>query len=509
MRPRDGQAATRTTQRPGPDATRRRLRSAGLRAARKHPRRPFNGSDTVSVGARARFGLQRDTLQRWLLVPADVLSAAVAVVLAITVFGEDSLSVAMVAPLPLVVLVSKVMGLYDRDQHLLHKTTLDEAPTLFQLATLYTLLLWLSHPLLVEGFLGRDQVLGLWGMLFVLLLVGRTAARHLARAAAGPERCLVIGHAASVEQVRKKIESSFSTNATIVGRVPLETESPDRHDLAIVGDLGGLRSALVEHDIDRAIVAPGVSSSEETLHTIRLVRSLGVNVSVLPRLFEVVGSSVEFDDLEGILLMGVRREGLTSSSRFLKRGMDLVGAGLGLVVLAPLLAGISLAVKLASPGPVMFRQKRIGSYGREFEMVKFRTMVEGADDRKAELQVLNEADGLFKIAEDPRLTRVGRFLRRSSLDELPQLVNVLRGEMSLVGPRPLVPDEHHRIDESHQRCLHVRPGMTGLWQIFGSWRIPPHEMVKIDYLYSANWSLWLDVKILLRTVPYALRQRGS
>jgi exopolysaccharide biosynthesis polyprenyl glycosylphosphotransferase len=509
MRPRDGQAATRTTQRPGPDATRRRLRSAGQRAADKHPRPPFNGTGTISVGARARIGLQRDTLLRWMLVPADVLSAALAVALAVTVFGEDTLSVAMVAPVPLVILASKVMGLYDRDQHLLRKTTLDEAPALFQLATLYTLLLWLGHPLLVDGFLGRDQVLGLWGLLFVLLLVGRTAARHLARALAGPERCLVIGHAASAERVRKKIESSLSMSATIVGRVPLETESPNGHGLAILGDLGGLRSALVENDIDRAIVAPGVSSSEETLQAIRLVRSLGVNVSVLPRLFEVVGSSVEFDDLEGILLLGVRREGLAGSSRFLKRGMDLAGAGLGLVMLAPLLAGISLAVKLASPGPAVFRQKRIGRHGREFEMVKFRTMVEGADDRKAELQVLNEADGLFKISDDPRLTRVGRFLRRSSLDELPQLVNVLRGEMSLVGPRPLVPDEHHRIDETHQRCLHVRPGMTGLWQIFGSWRIPPHEMVKIDYLYSANWSLWLDVKILLRTIPYALRQRGS
>jgi lipopolysaccharide/colanic/teichoic acid biosynthesis glycosyltransferase len=189
--------------------------------------------------------------------------------------------------------------------------------------------------------------------------------------------------------------------------------------------------------------------------------------------------------------------------------MDLAGAGFGLVLLAPLLAGISLAVKLASPGPVVFRQKRTGRDGQEFQMLKFRTMFEGADERKAELLMLNEADGLFKIAADPRLTRVGRFLRRSSLDELPQLVNVLRGEMSLVGPRPLVPDEHHRIHESHQRWLHVRPGMTGLWQIFGSWRIPPHEMVKIDYLYGANWSLWLDVKILLRTIPYALRQRGS
>jgi exopolysaccharide biosynthesis polyprenyl glycosylphosphotransferase len=507
MRRRGGRTATPTT-RPR-SSGRGRLRSGALRRAGDEPGRASNGAGILTAGTGLRLGLHRDTLQRWMLVPADALSAVLAVALGVTVFGEDKLSLAIIAPVPLVVLASKIMGLYDRDQHLLRKTTLDEGPALFQLATLYALLLWLSQPLFVEGRLGRGQVVGLWVLLFVLLLVGRAVARYLARAVAGPERCLVIGHAESAEQVSKKIESSFRTSATIVGRVPLEPERPNGHAPAIVGDMSSLPSALAEHGVDRAIVAPGVSNSEEILQTIRSVKSLGVNVSVLPRLFEVVGSSVEFDDLEGILLLGVRKEGLTSSSRFLKRGMDVVGAGLGLIVLAPLLAGISLAVKLTSRGPVLFRQKRIGRHGGEFEMLKFRTMFEGADSKKGELLELNEADGFFKIAEDPRLTRVGRFLRRSCLDELPQLVNVLRGEMSLVGPRPLVPDEHHRIDESHERYLHVRAGMTGLWQIFGSWRIPPPEMLKIDYLYAANWSLWLDVKILLRTVPYALHQRAE
>jgi exopolysaccharide biosynthesis polyprenyl glycosylphosphotransferase len=464
-----------------------------------------DGGTTAPKGGR----LDRDTLNKWMLLPADVLSTALAVTLGVAVFGQDKLEPAVLLPIPLVVVASKIMGLYDRDQHLLRKTTLDEAPALFQLATLYTLLLWLSQPLLVAGLFGRDQVVGLWGLLFVLLVVGRTVARHLARAVAGPERCLIIGHAESAERVRQKIESSFSTSATIVGRVPLEAEGPNGYAPAILGHMSNLPTAIVEHAVDRAIVAPGVSNSEEILQTIRLVKSLGVNVSVLPRLFEVVGSSVEFDDLEGILLLGVRREGLTTSSRFLKRSMDLAGATLGLAVLAPLLAGISVAVKLTSPGPVLFRQRRIGRHGLEFEMLKFRTMFDGADTRKAELLELNEAEGLFKISEDPRLTRVGRFLRRSCLDELPQLVNVLSGQMSLVGPRPLVPDEHHRIDGSHERCLHVRAGMTGLWQIFGSWRIPPHEMVKLDYLYATNWSPWLDLKILLRTLPYALRQRGE
>jgi lipopolysaccharide/colanic/teichoic acid biosynthesis glycosyltransferase len=141
-------------------------------------------------------------------------------------------------------------------------------------------------------------------------------------------------------------------------------------------------------------------------------------------------------------------------------------------------------------------------------MLKFRTMVDGADALKQDRRKHNEADGLFKIADDPRITKVGRFLRRTSLDELPQLINVLKGEMSLVGPRPLVPDEDCQVEGLDRRRLHVKPGMTGLWQIFGSSRIPLNEMVKIDYLYGANWSLWLDVKILLRTIPYAISGRG-
>src|SRR5438034_2805096 len=203
-----GRAARRGSPDPAPEAH-SSLRHGAPRPVREQPLRSSNGRGPSFEGTPARLGLHRDTLQRWMLVPADVLSAALAVTLGVTVFGEDRLSIAIVASVPLVVLASKVMGLYDRDQHLLRKTTLDEAPALFQLATLYTLLLWLSQPLLVEGHLGRDQVVGLWGLLFVLLLVGRTVARHLARAVAGPERCLVIGHAESAERVRKKIESSF------------------------------------------------------------------------------------------------------------------------------------------------------------------------------------------------------------------------------------------------------------------------------------------------------------
>ena len=173
------------------------------------------------------------------------------------------------------------------------------------------------------------------------------------------------------------------------------------------------------------------------------------------------------------------------------------------------MAVVALAIRLDSPGPVLFRQWRVGREGEPFRIFKFRTMVDGAERLKDELRELNEADGLFKITDDPRITRVGRLLRRTSLDELPQIFNVLLGQMSLVGPRPLVADEDGRILGVRRGRLRLTPGMTGQWQIFGSARVPLEDMVKLDHLYVSNWTLWGDLKILLRTVPYVLARSGQ
>ena len=247
---------------------------------------------------------------------------------------------------------------------------------------------------------------------------------------------------------------------------------------------------------------------DRLLDKIRLIKSVGVKVTLLPRLLEVVGWSVALDEVEGTPLLGVRGYGLTHSSRLLKRSFDVCGSLAALIVFAPVLAAIAVAIKLSSRGPVLFRQRRVGRGGEPFNLLKFRTMRQGADAQKPSLLALNEAVGLFKIANDPRITPVGRLLRSLSLDELPQLVNVLRGEMSLVGPRPLVAEEDSQVHGWLRRRLDVTPGMTGAWQVLGSARIPLHEMVKLDYLYRANWSLWLDLKILIRTVPFVLARRG-
>jgi lipopolysaccharide/colanic/teichoic acid biosynthesis glycosyltransferase len=247
----------------------------------------------------------------------------------------------------------------------------------------------------------------------------------------------------------------------------------------------------------------------DMLDLMRTFGAIGVRVSVIPAMLQVVGSAVEFDDVHGVAVLGVRSFSLSRSSRMVKRAFDIIGASVALALLSPLILATGLLVRLSSTGPVFFRQERVGRGGRPFKLFKFRSMVPDAEDRKAELEAHNQAaEGFFKIADDPRITPLGGFLRRTNLDELPQLLNVLRGEMSLVGPRPLIPKEDQRVVGWHRRRLELTPGMTGHWQVLGSSRVPLDEMVAIDYLYVANWSLWADLKLLLRTIPYVLSRRG-
>jgi exopolysaccharide biosynthesis polyprenyl glycosylphosphotransferase len=269
-----------------------------------------------------------------------------------------------------------------------------------------------------------------------------------------------------------------------------------------------LREAVAYFHAEHVVVAPDVADSAETVVLIRALEELDLRVTVLPRLLELTSATLTSEVLGGASALDVRRLGLSRSERVAKRAVDVLGAVALLTLLAPLAAVIAPAVALTSPGPILFRQRRIGRDGREFTLWKFRSMVRDAEAHKHALRTRNEADGLFKIADDPRVTRVGRFLRRTSLDELPQLLNVLRGEMSLVGPRPLVPEEDGVIAGWHRRRLYMRPGMTGVWQVMGSARVPMHEMVELDNLYVLSWSPWLDVKILLRTLDVVLGRRG-
>jgi exopolysaccharide biosynthesis polyprenyl glycosylphosphotransferase len=447
---------------------------------------------------------RRDRLYRRLLAYGDILAALVALALSLTVLGDDQIAPPMLLGVPLVVLAAKLIGLYDRDELLIRKSTLDEAPLLFQLATVFTLLIWLLDTPLIEGALGKEQVLFLWFALFTSAFVGRLTIRRYAEERTPPERCVFIGDAGAYARLDAKLRAM--RGAELVGRMSMQ-----RIARRGVRDAGAddLRELIRWTNAHRIVIESQALPAEEMLDLVRAAKAVGVRVSVLPRVLDVVGSSVVFDELEGMTILGVRRFGLTRSSQLVKRAFDLAGATAALLVAAPVMAAIAVAIKLDSRGPVLFRQTRIGRDGARFRISKFRTMVPDAEARKAELHTANEAEGgLFKIAADPRITRVGRLLRRTSLDELPQLFNVLCGDMSLVGPRPLVADEDEQITGYDRRRLALTPGMTGHWQILGSSRVPLPEMLKIDYLYVAGWSLWTDVKILLRTLPHMLARRG-
>jgi exopolysaccharide biosynthesis polyprenyl glycosylphosphotransferase len=454
---------------------------------------------------------RRDAIYRRLLAVADMWAAGVALTVSAVLVGDDSLTWATLAVPVLFVMVAKGLGLYDRDEHLLHKTTLDEVPALFVIATLTALLLWLTKGLLIEGELGRRQVLGTWALLFVLLVCFRAIARWGGARLAPVERCLLVGDPSRAEELREKFAvSRHSVKAELVGFLPSRTHTNGDTDHAgVLPELGSILAAD-QTEIDRVILTTGPGGADELLYIIRELKATGVKVSVLPEASRVAGSSVELDHLHGLTLLGVRRFEFTRSSRLIKRGFDIVGSAAALVLLSPLLLGIAAAIRLGSPGPVLFRQRRVGTNGESFRLLKFRSMVDEADARKDEVRHLNEgAEGLFKIPADPRVTPMGRHLRRLQLDELPQLINVLRGEMSLVGPRPLIPEEDRQVQGWYRRRLDLPPGITGHWQVLGSGSsIPIQEMVKLDYLYVANWSLWGDVKLLLRTVPFLLRRGG-
>jgi exopolysaccharide biosynthesis polyprenyl glycosylphosphotransferase len=462
--------------------------------------RALRRSEDITEGTPTRDVTLRDGLYRRSLALSDGIAATLALVLIVGVRAGNGLDPVAFLAMPTMMLVCKLAGLYERDEVVIKKTTLDEAPALFQITGLFALIVSLGHwQLFGASAFTPSQVLALWALAFVLLLTGRALARTTVGVVASPERCLLIGNDGATSTVAAKLASA-RVNVEVVETMPF---CPSQ-----LLDPQSFTGMIEKLNIHRVVIAPTTRDGVAPLELVRLAKSVGVRISVIPRLLEVVGSSVEFDHLDGLTMVGVRRFGLTRSSRVLKRGFDLAGATVGLLAGAPFMAAIALLIRLDSKGPVFFRQERVGQDGEHFGLFKFRSMDPDAEAKKAALRHLNEASGLFKIENDPRITRVGRFLRKTSLDELPQLLNVVRGEMSLVGPRPLVVDEDAMISGLDRSRLHLTPGMTGHWQILGSARVPLEEMVGIDYLYVANWSLWTDVKILLRTIPFVLLRRG-
>jgi exopolysaccharide biosynthesis polyprenyl glycosylphosphotransferase len=450
------------------------------------------------------------------LVLADLISAGLAVA-AVSLLGAGS----DVASAPLtgavlaasLLIISASIGLYAHDSALLGETTLDEFPSLVHAATGAVLVVWLLAE--ASGWLDHPPVLLFWAALVASVVTGRAVVRWKMRSRDEPERCLVIGDEQTAALIADKLRASRTfgsklLNAEMVGRVALHHgHLAQNGGPPMLGPVELLEDVIANQRVERVVIAPEVSDRKETLDAIRKVRSLGVNVSLMPRSAELLGDRLVCDDVEGLRMLGLPSSRITGISRAVKRAFDVIVSSLALIVLSPLLIAIAVGIKLGSPGPVFFRQLRRGGARSSFELLKFRTMHDGADAEKPSLESLNEgADGFFKISSDPRITKLGFFLRRHYLDELPQLFNVLRGEMSMVGPRPLIPEETTRLTGWRGERWRLRPGITGIWQMLGSSQIPFDEMARLDYQYVSSWSLWLDVKIIIRTVFRVFRGRG-
>jgi len=472
--------------------------------------------------------LRRTRRVNHVLVAADCVGLVLAFVVTSLVFREQPLLegaysgvaeiVLFAATVPCWLVAAKLYGLYGRDAQRADHTTADDASAILNMVTVGVWLLYVLARLTGVERLDFQKVAGFWLAAILALLLFRALARLVIRRSLSFAQNSVIVGAGDVGQlVGRKLLQHPEYGINLVGFVD-ERPRARRDDLErfrLLGTPAQLPEILRRYDVERVIVAFADTPHEETLRVVRGLAGQGVQVDIVPRLFEVIGTGATVHAVEGLALLSLPASRLSWSSRFLKRTLDVVVALAALILLSPLLALTALLIRLDSPGPVFFRQARIGAFGRPFRMWKLRTMVVDADDRKGEVAHLNKHLGpggdprMFKIPDDPRTTRIGRTLRRYSLDEVPQLINVLRGEMSLVGPRPLIPDEHRFVADWGQKRLELRPGMTGLWQVLGRHEIPFDEMVRLDCLYVSTWSFGNDLRLMARTIPAVLGPNGG
>ncbi len=454
---------------------------------------------------------RRDYLMRRLLVVADAGGIMAGLLAAAQVQGRvDAGSFLLVgaAMLPVWVLVFKLYGLYDRDVKRVSHTAVDDLPWLFHALLIGSLLLWFTLKALPVDQLVLSEAITFAGVTLFTVLTARAVVRGTVRRRFGRERVLLIGEDRTTGVLVRKIRDHPEYGMDPVGLLEVPGCENGSIGLPTIGGLDAFQDAVRRHRIERIIVSHTGLDETTMLDLIRQAKTLPLKVSVLPQMFDVMGPSVEVDDVEGITVLGLNPPILSRSSRALKRAMDLVGAASLLALLSPLLAAIAVAIRINSKGPALFRQERIGRASRRFRVLKFRTMVDGAESRLDELMADSRDEHWLNLEHDPRVTRIGRVLRITSLDELPQLWNVLRGEMSLVGPRPLVETEDRLVAGWARTRLDLMPGITGSWQVLGRTNIPFEEMVKLDYLYVTNWSLWTDIRLVLRTLPAVLSRRG-
>ncbi|MDQ3866709.1 MAG: sugar transferase [Actinomycetota bacterium] len=418
--------------------------------------------------------------------------------------------------LPAWVVVAKLHGLYDSDEKCTDHTTVDDLVGVLHLVTLGMWFFVFAGWATGWADPGVGKLLSFSLLAIALVTVARVVARAASRrSSVYVQKAVIVGAGVVGQLVARKLRSHPEYGIHVVGYVdsdPLDEADPDA-GLPVLGDVDRLPALIEVFDIQRVVVAFSRDSHDAMLRVLRVLRDSNVQLDIVPRLFEVIGPNACLHAVEGLPLLGTPPVRLSRSSRLAKRVVDVALSAIGLLLLSVPIAVIGLLIKLDSRGPIFFAQVRMGSGEKTFRIFKFRTMRTDAEDLKSELRHLNmhlAGDSrMFKVSNDPRITRVGRVLRRLSLDELPQLINVLVGHMSLVGPRPLILEEDEHVREWARTRLNLKPGMTGLWQVLGASDIPFEEMTRLDYVYVTNWSLWGDVRLILRTLPALARARRA
>lgn len=434
-----------------------------------------------------------------MLALADVLAVVLAsILLGLWVIGDLSSTFWIAVWAPLWIVLAKLYGLYDRDHRSLRHLTSDELPALFGWAAVGTgstaALLLLTPAASLKPAASLYTFLAVAGGALTL----RGAARTLWRRITPPDRTLVVGRGPLAEATRRKLELFPDIHVRVVE----DRDGFDLRELRRAPEwLGG---------IDRVIVASPTIDEADIALLVGLCRSKRVKLSIVPPARGIFGTAAHLNHIADLPVMEYSTWDVARSTLLLKRALDLAVASTVLVVLAPLLALVGLAIRIDSRGPVIFVQRRAGFLGRPFSIYKFRTMIGDAEAQAENLVPLESLrEPMFKLRNDPRVTRVGRLLRHTSLDELPQLVNVLKGEMSLVGPRPEQKELVDRYLPEHRFRLQVKPGMTGPMQVFGRGDLTFEERLAVERDYVENLSLGRDLRILALTLPVVSRARGA
>jgi exopolysaccharide biosynthesis polyprenyl glycosylphosphotransferase len=500
-------------------------------------RPPARGAGSSEAGAPAlpprRRGpvRRRGWLVRRLLLLADVIGLATSFLLAELLwgggggaagnrFGLEGEVVLFTATLPVWVVLATLYGLYDRDEERTDHTTVDDFSGVFHLVTICAWLLFAGAAVTAVAAPDWTKLLTFWTLTIVILPLARIAARALARRSATYlQNTLILGAGDVGQLAARKLLSHPEYGIKLVGFVDADPKErrPGIDHLPVLGEPADLAELVERHGIERVVVAFSNDPPEETLALARSLRDLGVQIDIVPRLFELAGPRLGLHSIEGLQLLGVPPVRIRRSSRLLKRTIDLAVSASLLVVLAPLFAYFAWRIRRESPGPVFFRQTRLGMNMKEFTALKFRTMHVETNDAEHRAYIRSTMDwrtapganGLYKLERPDSVTKTGHWLRNTSLDELPQLINILRGEMSLVGPRPCLPWETGHFAPHHFDRFLVPAGLTGFWQVKARALSTFGEALDMDAAYARGWSFGLDLRLLCLTPLQLLRSKTT